>query len=104
MFMVYSFLRENCVLTPCYYFQIASLEEAVAVIDCMRTKYRCRGQQIIAYRKKLRVHVSFTAIRKHIGDVWDRQVAKGISKRLWGHTFLSRFEQVLSRYEQAGPN
>ena len=37
--------------------QIASLEEALTVIEGMRAKYYCRGQQIIAYRKKVRQQV-----------------------------------------------
>ena len=48
--------------------QIASLEEALTVIEGMRAKYYCRGQQIIAYRKKVRQQVGpdsrFLSVRR----------------------------------------
>ena len=40
-------------------FQIVSLEEALTVIKAMQAKCcHCRGQQIIAYRKKVRQQVN----------------------------------------------
>ena len=40
-----------------YFFQLTSLDDAVVVVDDLRLKFRCRGQQIIGYRRKLRQQV-----------------------------------------------
>ena len=38
-------------------FQVSNLEQAVGLIEEMRLKFRTQGQQVIAYRRKLRQQV-----------------------------------------------
>ena len=80
-----------------YFFQLTSLDDAVVVVDDLRLKFRCRGQQIIGYRRKLRQQVraaDYESLEQ--GDQKACVKSRPLSKKLPKNTFtrkMTRFQK-----------
>ena len=80
-----------------YFFQLTSLDDAVVVVDDLRLKFRCRGQQIIGYRRKLRQQVraaDYESLEQ--GDQKACVESRPLSKKLPKNTFtrkMTRFQK-----------